>query len=265
MCIRDSFKCVDYNQYSAAKPANETDMPELSLKSSDKILLQYSIPTNYFAYNSRGVEFDIDFGRINSIRTSFGLNGSWTQYKSWKNYYTFTNHTTGSSVAGSYPHMGVFEPGNKAEHSSSTTTNLRITHNIPRIGFVVTLTASVKWKEREYTTYGNDSIPVKYISRLDGQVYDFDASRIGEEEFQALDMRGRLDARRLIPESSMPPILCININLTKEIRNFMRISFFANNMFRSTPIWESKVYPGKYTRRNAKTFFFGAALSVKIR
>ena len=261
----DTFKCVDYNQYSAAKPANETDMPELSLKSSDKILLQYSIPTNYFAYNSRGVEFDIDFGRINSIRTSFGLNGSWTQYKSWKNYYTFTNHTTGSSVAGSYPHMGVFEPGNKAEHSSSTTTNLRITHNIPRIGFVVTLTASVKWKEREYTTYGNDSIPVKYISRLDGQVYDFDASRIGEEEFQALDMRGRLDARRLIPESSMPPILCININLTKEIRNFMRISFFANNMFRSTPIWESKVYPGKYTRRNAKTFFFGAALSVKIR
>ena len=261
----DTFKCVDYNQYSAAKPANETDMPELSLKSSDKILLQYSIPTNYFAYNSRGVEFDIDFGRINSIRTSFGLNGSWTQYKSWKNYYTFTNHTTSSSVAGSYPHMGVFEPGNKAEHSSSTTTNLRITHNIPRIGFVVTLTASVKWKEREYTTYGNDSIPVKYISRLDGQVYDFDASRIGEEEFQALDMRGRLDARRLIPEGSMPPILCININLTKEIRNFMRISFFANNMFRSTPIWESKVYPGKYTRRNAKTFFFGAALSVKIR
>ena len=84
---------------------------------------QYSIPTNYFAYNSRGVEFDIDFGRINSIRTSFGLNGSWTQYKSWKNYYTFTNHTTGSSVAGSYPHMGVFEPGNKAEHSSSNTTN----------------------------------------------------------------------------------------------------------------------------------------------
>ena len=92
---------MDYNQYSAAKPANETDMPELSLKSSDKILLQYSTPTNYFAYNSRGVEFDIDFGRINSIRTSFGLNGSWTQYKSWKNYYTFTNHTTSSSVAGS--------------------------------------------------------------------------------------------------------------------------------------------------------------------
>lgn len=68
---------------------------------------------------------------------------------------------------------------------------------------------------------------MKYISRLDGQVYDFDASRIGEEEFQALDMRGRLDARRLIPEGSMPPILCININLTKEIRNFMRISFFS--------------------------------------
>lgn len=89
--------------------------------------------------------------------------------------------------------MGVFEPGNKTEHAEATTTNLRITHNIPRIGFVVTLTASVKWQEHSYTTYGNDSIPVKYISRLDGRVYDFDASRIGEEEFQAVDMRSRLD------------------------------------------------------------------------
>ncbi len=37
----------------------------------------------------------------------------------------------------------------------------------------------------------------------------------------------------------------------------MRISFFANKQYVpcSTPIWESKVYPGKYTRRNAKTSF----------
>lgn len=78
-------------------------------------------------------------------------------------------------------------------------------------------------------------------------------------------MRSQLNERRLLREGSIPPLLCINVNLTKEIRNFMRISFFANNMFRSTPIWESKVYSGKYTQRNAKTFFFGAALSVKIR
>jgi len=261
----DSFKCVDYNRYEAKRPDNETDPVELSLKSSDKILLSYSMPTNYFAYESKGIEFDVDFGRVDAIRTSFGLNGNWTRYKSWTNYCTFANHTTGSSVAGSFPHVGVFEPGNEVNHSTATTTNLRITHNIPRIGFVVTVTAGVKWYERSFTSYRNDSIPVKYISRLDGKVYDVDPSRLGEEEFQAIDRRPMLDERRLLRESAMPPLLCINVNLTKEIRNFMRISFFANNMFRSTPIWESDVYPGSYTRRNADTFFFGAALSIKIR
>ncbi len=261
----DSFKSVDYNQYKSTRPDNETDLPELSLKSSDRILLSYSMPTNYFAYENKGIEFDVDFGRVDAIRTSFGLNGNWTRYKSWVNYYTFDNHTTGSSVAGSFPHMGVFEPGSEVNHSTSTTTNLRITHNIPRIGFVVTLTVGVKWHERSYTSYKNDSIPVKYISRLDGKVYDVDPSRLGEEEFQAIDRRPMLDSRRLLREGSMPPLVCFNINLTKEISNFMRISFFANNMFRSTPIWESDVYPGSYRRRNSNTFFFGAALSIKIR
>ena len=261
----DTFKCVDYIQYEAAKPANETDLPVLSVASSDKILLSYRIPTNFSAYETEGVELDIDFGRIDAIRTSFGLNGSWTKYKSWKNYYTFDNRPGGSTVEDMYPHMGVFEPGNTVSHSTRTTTNLRATHNIPRIGFVVTLTASITWHERNYTTYGNDSIPVKYISRLDGQVYDFDPSRIEEPEFQRIDMRPSLDTHRLVLEGSMPPILCMNINVTKEIRDFMRISFFANNMFRSTPIWESKKNPGRYTRRNASTFFFGAALSIKIK
>ena len=261
----DTFKSVDYVQYEAAKPANETDMPELTVKSSDKILLSYRTPTNYSAYESEGIELDIDFGRIDAIRTSFGLNGVWSRHKSWKNYYTFDNRPGGSTVADLYPDMGVFEPGNEVSHYNRTTTNLRATHNIPRIGFVVTLTASVTWNEHSYTTYRNDSIPVKYISRLDGQVYDFDASKIDDPEFQRIDIRPNLNAMRLIREGSMPPILCLNINVTKEIRDFMRISFFANNMFRSTPIWESKKYPGSYTRRNSSVFFFGAALSFKIK
>lgn len=261
----DSFKSVDYILYEAAKPANAVDLPVLSLKSSDKILLSYRIPTNYRAYETKGIEFDVDFGRIDAIRTSFVLNGSWTKYKDWVNYYTFANRPGGSTVADRYPHMGVFEPGNQVSHSSRTTTNLRITHNIPRVGFVVTLTASVTWQEHNYDTFGNDSIPVKYISRLDGQVYDFDPSRIDEPEFQRIDMRPALNDHRLVREGSMPAILCMNINVTKEIRDFMRISFFANNMFRSTPIWESRKTPGSYIRRNANTFFFGAALSLKIK
>ena len=61
------------------------------------------------------------------------------------------------------------------------------------------------------------------------------------------------------------PTLFFNLTLTKEIGDAMRISFFANNMFRSTPLWESTKTPGSFVRRNANTFYFGAALSLTIR
>ena len=65
----------------------------------------------------------------------------------------------------------------------------------------------------------------------------------------------------------MPPLLTMNLNITKEIRDFLKVSFFANNMFRSTPLWESKKNPGSYTRRNTTEngFFFGLELTAIIR
>lgn len=265
----NTFKSVDYIQYEAKKPINETDMPVLAVDEKEKVLLGYRIPTNYSAYENSGMEFEVDFGRVDAIRTSFNLNGAWYRYKSWNNYYTFDNNPGGKTTAELYPHMGVYEAKNSVNHSETVNTNLRITHNIPNIGFVVTLTASVTWYDRSYTTYGNDSIPIMYINRTDGKVYDFDPAMWEDEtlaaEFAPLDIRGKLNARRRIKEGAMPPLLCLNINVTKEIKDFMRISFFANNMFRSTPLWESKKNPGSFVRRNANTFYFGAALSLTIR
>jgi outer membrane receptor protein involved in Fe transport len=266
----NTFKSVDYVQYQAADPVDATTLPELSVASKDKILLSYNTPTNYFAYESKGIEFDIDFGRIDAIRTSFGLNGSWTRYKSWKNYYTFKNRPGGSTVAQKYPDMGVYEPGNTVTNQDRIATNLRVTHNIPRLGFVVTMTANVTWREyygAGYNTYGNDSIPVKYISRLDGSVHDIanPTAFIDDPANVNLDIRPDLQARRLIKDAPMSPVVCFNINVTKEIGDFMRISFFANNMFRSTPLWEDPNSPGTFRRRNEDLFFFGAALTFKIK
>jgi len=43
------------------------------------------------------------------------------------------------------------------------------------------------------------------------------------------------------------------------------VSFYAQNMFRSTPLYESKIYPGSYVRRNSNVFFFGLQLTAKIK
>ena len=64
-------------------------------------------------------------------------------------------------------------------------------------------------------------------------------------------------------KESYNPYFCFNMNVTKEISDMLRVSFFANNMFRSYPRMESKRNPGTYTQLNNR-FFFGLELSLTL-
>jgi hypothetical protein len=64
-------------------------------------------------------------------------------------------------------------------------------------------------------------------------------------------------------KESYSPYFCFNLNVTKEISNMLRVSFFANNMFRSYPRRESKRNPGSYIQLNNR-FFFGLELSLTL-
>ena len=256
----DSFHSVDMVRYAANYGNDSNQMPTLTESSRDKVLLYHSKPTNDSSYETRGIEASIDFGRINAIRTRFILDGVWTRTESWVKGYNFKRANAGVNT----DHMGVFSD---RPHSFSEvlSTNLKAVHNIPSIGFVITATANVTWRENSWAHYINDEIPVKYISVKDGKMYDFSPSMLEQDEFKALDVRPDLDYKRNIKDSYKTPILCMNVNVTKEIKDYLRVSFYANNAFRSTPLWESTKNPGSFTRRNANTFFFGLSLTAIIK
>ena len=256
----DSFHSVDMVRYAANYGNDANQMPTLTESSRDKVLLYHSKPTNDSSYETRGIEASIDFGRINAIRTRFILDGVWTRTESWVKGYNFKRANAGVNT----DHMGVFSD---RPHSFSEvlSTNLKAVHNIPSIGFVITATANVTWRENSWAHYINDEIPVKYISVKDGKMYDFSPSMLEQDEFKALDVRPDLDYKRNIKDSYKTPILCMNVNVTKEIKDYLRVSFYANNAFRSTPLWESTKNPGSFTRRNANTFFFGLSLTAIIK
>jgi len=257
----NSYHSVELVKYAAAAlPEDGTTLPALTEASRTPVLLQHAMPTNSSAYETRGIEMSLDFGRIDAIRTRFILDGAWTRTGKWKNGYIFGRASSGNIDS----HMGVFAAGNRSYYEILST-NLKAVHNIPSIGFVISATANVVWRENTWQKYVDDEIPVKYISAADGKVYDFDESMFGQEEFKALDVRKELDVRRNIKDSYRSPMLCINVNLTKEIRDYLRISFYANNAFRSTPLWQSTKTPGKFFRRNGDTFFFGLSLTAIIK
>ncbi len=273
-----NIKWVDYNQYkvngswSSAYNKDGVTLPDLVLdqSKSSKIFLQYTSPGNTGAYERKGIEFDFDFGRIDAIRTAFVLNGELYDHKSWSNGFTTYNFGRDLNV-----NRGIYSDKitGGISRSQNLVTNLIVTHNIPKIGFVITMTANVSWREKRWTTFGeNLSIPLKYISIEDGKIYDFNpewANKDSERynEFQNIlfnEDNGAFDEMDKFIEPSYKPAMTINVNITKQFER-LDVSFFARNLFRSTTLQELEKYPGRYTRINGDVFFFGLQLTAKIK
>ena len=253
----DTFNTFMYNEYT--RNANG----DLILASSLPVLNSFYTPTNNLNVETQGLEFDINIGRLEAIRTAFQLNGAWMRTKSWSDSYHFYDNS-GTSASSRKP-VAIYEAGTSKSYRQQFATTLRATHNLPQIGFVVTLTAQAVWNQANWKTFGNDTIPVGYIS-LNNEVTLFPEGKYTSTEQVKADGFDYLlqnpNHSHAIKES-YNPYFCFNMNVTKEISDMLRVSFFANNMFRSYPRMESKRNPGTYTQLNNR-FFFGLELSLTL-
>ncbi len=251
-----TFKLIEYTQYKAGitQPGHT---PKLDFKSKNNIFVNYAKPMNNIESVNKGVEMAIDLGRFEELRTSFYINGAYTRSSSWNNGHSFSSKKNLNSLE---KNIGVYEKAVSKEEDERLTTTFRATHNIPSIGFVLTLSAEVKWINKYWSTYGNDTMFVSYISRENGQVLPFDPSKKDDPEFSY--MFDSKNPRRYIVESVFPTVI-FNFHLSKEIGKNMRASFYANNMFNCRPLYENKMSPGSFTRLNIP-MYFGFELSVKL-
>lgn len=253
----DTFKPFTYNEYKLDSKTNK-----LTLDGAYPVLSDYYTPTNNLFIDTKGVEFELNLGRIDAIRTAFQLNGAWMRTKSYNNAYHFYDNSGNGPDA--RKDIAIYAPHLSDSYSQQFSTTLRATHNIPSIGFVVTLTAQAIWQESNWKTFGNDSIPLGYLSLKDASANFFQPGQYTTTD--ALKEAGydylleNVSHASAIKES-YSPYFCFNINVTKEISDYLRVSFFANNMFRSYPRRESKRSPGTYYTLNNR-FFFGVELSL---
>ena len=179
------------------------------------------------------MEFDFDFGRINAIRTSFVLNGAYMRSTDWNDGHSFSNQKNLNNLE---RNVGIYEKGAEKYERERFTTTLRATHNSPSIGFVVTTTAQVSWLNKYWTTYGNDSILVSYISRVDGSVKPFNESMYNDPEFAYLkEVRS---PTQFYHES----YFCASIPSDQGDWLQPKASFYANNMFNNRPSMRVNVH-----------------------
>ena len=91
--------------------------------------------------------------------------------KSWRQGYSFYDNS--EDAASARKPVAIYSQDGNASYKQQFVTTLRATHNIPRIGFVVTMTAQAIWQQSNWNTFGNDSIPVGYLALEDASVNMF--------------------------------------------------------------------------------------------
>lgn len=252
----DSYKPFTWNEYERNADG------ELELTSAENVLSSYAMPTNNNVSHSHGIEFNLDIARIDAIRTSFNFNGAWIWSKRYSHNYTFYDES-GVGASQRYD-VAIYEPKMYRHCTERFVTALRATHNIPSIGLVITATMTTIWRDADWYKIGNDSIPIGYISKDNGQAVFFDPGTYTTR--QSVTDAGMDYLLRQVDESyrikeSYHPLFGFNIYVTKEIGRYLRASFFANNVFHNYPLASSRRYVGTQYRRGT-SFYFGAELSL---
>ncbi len=230
----------------------------LEVDEVNNIFVSHTTPMNSLSTVNKGVEYELNLGRIDAIRTSINVNGAYMHVKKVNNNHTYSSGTSASNLE---HHIGVYEKGVSRNLNEVFNTTFRFTHNIPQVGFVVTLAAQANWFTKTWTEYGNDTMFQYYIDYKDGKVKDFLPSMKDDPEFANLFETP--NERRFIKEKYDPYVI-FNINVSKEIGDFLTASFFANNIFNTRPLYERKMYPGSYLELGMPTFF-GFDLKINIR
>lgn len=251
-----SFKYTPVTLYEIAQ-AHPGAIPTLRESEHYNIFFQTYEPGNSLRLANKGVEYEIDFGRFDPIRTSLTINGAWMRSTSRNNDYSFSTRSTAASLE---RNIGVYEKGLQTSFVDNFNTTFRITHNIPKIGFVITLTSQVNWYTKMWTEYGNDTMFEKYISYKDGQVHDFDPLLRNDPDFNYLFPT--LNDNRFIKEKYFPTVI-FNLNLSKEVGDWLTASFYVNNLINSRPMYRSKA-TGSISELGIP-IFFGLELKITIK
>ena len=219
----------------------------------------YVMPTNGRQIINKGIEFDMDLGRYDAIRTAFQLTGA---YQSTKTTTTIPYIVAQEVPTKPMTRVGVFAP--RGMQSERLVTTLRAIHHIPELRFILTLTAQTIWIDKErYVNYS--SLPIGYIPVKEGaapEIQYFTATE--RENITAADRDIYLSLNEgYFRTESWKPLWLFNMKLTKEFAKNMGFSFYANNFINNRPLVRSTRYPEQSAKRNID-IFFGTELSIKF-
>ncbi|MCI6161084.1 MAG: TonB-dependent receptor [Prevotellaceae bacterium] len=221
-----------------------------------KDFAQLRMPVNSAKIIKRGIEYRLHVPNINLLKSDIEINGAYynTLYTSGVPVMYYPSIVQNSLP---YPYVGIYD-GFEKTYAENFNTNVWINTRLPNMRLIFTHFIQVIWFEK--TRRGKDvsEYPQKYMDN-DGQIHEFLTEMIeGNPEFKALK-RDFLSSR--YNELATPVSLRMNLKMTKEFGERVKLSFFADNLIQASPKYQDNY---KHTRRNWYSPFFGAELTLNL-
>lgn len=248
----------------------------------------YNRPGNGITSEKWGIEYSLDFGKIDAIKTSILVDGAYFNQKRLDEGIQADGFS--QTVAGKpYPYLGIYVGNGSAEIGrvqERLNTNIRLVTHIPQLRLIFTITGQCVWIDsrqrlNEYKdktlvymkdSDGNivegdpykDSKYMKYVNPIaymdtQGEIHPFTAEDAKDPKFKQLLIE---EKPLYFNKTKQDPYFMLNFQLTKEIGKIASLSFYANNFTNSKPRRLDST-TGLYSRMNTD-ICFGAELSLKF-
>jgi len=265
---------------------------QMATKQTVRTFTENTMQSNGSPIDRMGLEFVVEFPRIQPIRTDLRLDGAYgyTKYVNegeWEHMQTIYTGDQSFPYVGIYPDTGAATRTYNGQKTQRLDANLTATTHIPSIRMIITLRLEAMLLRREQNlserngkTYafnvGEDGStpvggniydgnsytaiwPVAYLD-LDGVRRPFTDVERNDPAFASMMLRsGNAYQYRLTDYS---PYFSANLSVTKEVGDHVSISFYANNFTNSRKY--VRPYAGGTGGIFTPKFYYGLTVRIKF-
>ena len=245
----------------------------------DTAMSTYSIPVNSYRTEKKGIEYSLNLGRINPIRTEIIVDGAWFHIKR-RTTQPYYSSVSGSYAGKPYPYLALMPGGSGTVENRFNTTFRFVTH-IPQLKMIFSTTAQVVWYQSSRRIYEDDQgrqvfyrdqilnggkeewkyfvDPVGFLDKS-GQLHEWLPEYREQGKYNM--MMSSFSHEKYFDKEVYAPNCFLNFRLTKEFGKMLDLSFTANNFLKITQLHRNKTTGGY--KDMLIPLYFGAELKLKI-
>ena len=251
------FSPTSYTYYYELKHNVDTKPTREDFYSKERnVFMQMSIPTNSSKVIKKGLEYRVHLPNIEALKTDVEINGAWYKTK-YANGVPTMYYPAIMTADEPYPYVGLYD-GFDALKAENFNTNFWINTHLPNWKLIFTNFIQIVWFERQKLLSEIDEYPERYMD-TNGDIHTLTKEDIATNSVFSSLQRDINSAR--YNEMKEPVSLRWNLKMTKEINNWVKLSFFADNIIQINNKYKDNYM---HSRRNWHKPFFGAELTFKL-